>query len=376
MTGATGSPPARCRPRAACILAVCLSVLVAACRWGTAEPKPPGGAPTAETSANPGRDPSPTTPDAPAPSATPEIERTATPRCELDAGEGHILSVHSDLYVRDGLPRSIATIAATSADVWVGFGDQSLEGGGGVWRYDGGGWITYTQGAGFPASDNVQLLRVAPDGRVWAGAGLQVARFAGGVWQQMADRNVLKGPVLDIAFTPGGATWIASALELSRFDGQTWHRHGKLAHDLAVGPGGPLWVSGWEGSRGSNCVARFDDPDWMIYPTLDRLGHGVGKLAVTPDGALWGTSGEQGVVKYDGETWTRFSGAGGLPAEVRELAVAPDGVLWASGRGLAYFDGHRWVLHSATLCVNALTFAPDGTLWLGVADNLVHFEPF
>ena len=222
MRGATGVPLALRGPRTASVLALCLGVLVAACRPGTAEPYRPELAQAAQATSSPGLVASPNAPDGPKPSATPAVEGTPTPRCKLEADDGHILSVHNDLYVRDGNPRSVTTIAAALEGVWVGFGDPSSEAGGGVWRHDGQAWITFTQAAGLPVSDNVRVLRVAPDGSVWAGAGPQVARFADDTWEKMADRDVLKGPVLDIAFTPDGATWVASALELSCFDGQTW----------------------------------------------------------------------------------------------------------------------------------------------------------
>jgi hypothetical protein len=186
----------------------------------------------------------------------------------------------------------------------------------------------------------------------------------------------MKGPVLDIAFAPDGAAWVASALELSRFDGQTWTSYGKLAHHVAVGPEGTLWVSGWEGTLGSNYVARYDGAEWVTYDVGDLLGYNVGAIAVTSDGDLWGAAGREGMVHYDGMTWTRFPAADGLPSEVSELIVAPDGVLWAVGcAGLARLDRDRWIPHEAGLCGGPVAFADDGTIWLGVGSSLYHLHP-
>jgi hypothetical protein len=46
-------------------------------------------------------------------------------------------------------------------------------------------------------------------------------------------------------------------------------------------------------------VARFDGADWTTYNMIDLLGHGVGSIAVTPDGVVWGDAGEHGIVRYD-----------------------------------------------------------------------------
>jgi hypothetical protein len=186
----------------------------------------------------------------------------------------------------------------------------------------------------------------------------------------------MKGPVLDIAFAPDGSAWVASALELSRFDGQTWTSYGKLAHHVAVGPEGTLWMSGWEGTLGSNYVARYDGAEWVTYDVIDVLGYGVGAIAVTAEGDLWGTAASDGVVRYDGVTWTHLPAADGLMPEVSELIVAPDGVLWAVGRaGLARLDGDRWILHEAGLCGGPLAFEENGTIWLGVGSSLFHLHP-
>jgi hypothetical protein len=286
-----------------------------------------------------------------------------------------IIGVHDDLHGQEGYAYRATTIAVAEASVWVGFG-SSRGVGGGVWRYDGERWETFTQVDGFPISDDVQVLRAAPDGSVWAGAGCQVARFADGLWVKMADCETLKGNVTDIAFTTDGATWVASALELSRFDGHTWTSYGKLAHSLAVGPDGALWVSGWEGLQTSFYVARFDGADWTTHHMVELLGHGVGSIAVTPDGDVWGDAGEHGIVRYDGETW-RHTDAVGLPtSQSRRLVLGPDGVLWAAGyEGLAYREGDRWAVHEAGVGGGPLDFGADGTLWLGASDGVLHLHP-
>lgn len=283
-----------------------------------------------------------------------------------------IIAAYDDLFVRDGFAYPAMTIAVTSEGVWVGFGNHSASGvDGGVWRFDGDEWTVFTQAGGFPVSDNVQILSVAPDGSLWAGAGCQVARYAGGVWEKLADCASMKGKILDIVFTPDGAAWVASGVELSRFDGQEWTSFGKLANDLAVAPDGALWVSGWEGRQSSFYVARFDGIGWTTYR------NGVGKIAVTPDGDLWGALGGRELVRFDGESWRHYTEADGLSAiGIRDLVVGPAGALWAVGyQGLAILDGDRWVVRGTTPGPAALAFDRDGTMWLGTPTGVVHLHP-
>jgi hypothetical protein len=101
------------------------------------------------------------------------------------ANADKIIGVYDDLHGREGYAYPATTIAVAETSVWVGFG-SSPGVGGGVWRYDGEKWEAFTQADGFPIGDGVQVLRAAPDGSVWAGAGCQVARFADGLWTKMA----------------------------------------------------------------------------------------------------------------------------------------------------------------------------------------------
>jgi len=49
---------------------------------------------------------------------------------------------------------------------------------------------------------------------------------------------------------------------------------------------------------------------------------------------------------------------------VHALAVHPDGSLIAVGDGIARFDGQRWRHWWPGLWLNAVSVAPDGTVWI------------
>ena len=257
---------------------------------------------------------------------------------------------------------------------WFGFGDDQFSAaGGGVSRFVDGEWQYFLGDA------NVRVLAVAPDGALWAGTGCSVQRYDGREWQVMASCDDLGvGNVLDFAFGPGGEVWAATGMSLAQFDGESWQVFEKLVNSIAVTPDGTLWASGWEGALDSYFVARFDGVAWE-----QSLGHSLGSLVATPDGAVWGIESERGLVRFTGETWEQVLGADGQPV-YGSLAVAPDGALWVNGQGeLARFDGsasvttggQRWTVYPAVEGVQAMAVAPDGTVWLGTGSGVVQFRP-
>jgi len=273
-----------------------------------------------------------------------------------------------------GPARNQATAAAVTPDgaAWFGFGDSAADAaGGGLSRFDGREWQHFLGDA------NVQALTAGPDGTLWAGGGCGLWRLTGREGQQVANCEQLKGNVLDIAVASDGTVWIASGLALARFDGQSWTTYDRLVHSVTIAPvapggtGSTLWAVGWEGTQGSDYVARFDGSDWI--KTLDRS---LGSLVATPDGQVWGVAGEQGLARFDGQSWTFLQTPVDLEGPVGTLAVAPDGALWASGNDqIARFDGSAWTVYPSAEGVQAIAFAVDGSLWLGRSNGAAHFQP-
>ena len=273
-----------------------------------------------------------------------------------------------------GPTRNQVTAVAVTPDgaAWLGFGDSASDAaGGGLSCFDGRQWQHFLDDA------NVQALAVGPDGTLWAGGGCGVWHLDGGEWQQAADCDQLKGNVLDIAVAANGEVWAATGLTLAHYDGQSWTTHDRLVHSVAIAPasssgaGDTLWVAGWEGTQGSDYVARLEGSEWIM--TLDRS---LGSLAVTPDGQVWGVAGEQGLAHFDGRSWTFPELPADLEGPAGTLAIAPDGALWASGNDrIARFDGVTWTVYPSAEGVQGIAVAPDGSLWLGKSNGAARFQP-
>jgi hypothetical protein len=195
------------------------------------------------------------------------------------------------------------------------------------------------------------------------------------------------GNVLDIAFTPDGAAWVATGLGLAQFDGDSWTVHDRLVHSIEAAPDGAIWASGWEGTQGSDYLARFDGAEWTTYRQADSFPGGFTMRAVTPDGLIWGTVPGRGLASFDGRSWSDegswsfYTPASALSLEnMHILGVAPDGALWLSLEGsVARFapgaqsaEGNpadAWAFYApeqglSNGRISASAFGPEGEIWL------------
>lgn len=108
--------------------------------------------------------------------------------------------------------------------------------------------------------------------------------------------------------------------------------------DLAAGPDGTVWVlgsdivtAGTESKEPTQWVARFDGSTWVV--------------------------GDEGVEGWWGSA----------------IGFAPDGtvVLNRFGRGLAVVDGTSWTYRLDGLSLEAISIAPDGTVWATTGSQLL-----
>ena len=101
------------------------------------------------------------------------------------------------------------TVAADNK-VWAGTW------GGGVSRYDGNKWTSYTTHDGL-AGNIVFSMAQAPDGAMWFGTNNGVSRFDGKKWLNLTRRDGLFGDsVYAVAVTPGGEVWVGTKQGVAR----------------------------------------------------------------------------------------------------------------------------------------------------------------
>ncbi|MGE5460806.1 MAG: hypothetical protein ACM3WR_09300 [Solirubrobacterales bacterium] len=269
----------------------------------------------------------------------------------------------------------------------------------------------------FPGLRAVGELAAAPDGTVWAigwgGAASpldSVSHFDGEEWTSFPVEDLpVAGWLRSVGVGPGGTVWVGTEKGLARFDGDGWTQVGPKVslRQIAVASDGSI-VVGYGGTRGGaelsgeGAVARVDDqtwtPLWDEHTSLpDHFEDFVEFVAVSPlDGSVWMTScgcghtffPEGTISRFDGERWTtwvmddvlgRFAESSPAGSYVpRAITFAPDGSLWVmthlgdateSGVGaLLRTDGQGWSAYElparlATDWEGALAVDTNGRLW-------------
>lgn len=114
---------------------------------------------------------------------------------------------------------------------------------------------TLVEGAETYNPNYVFAILAAPDGSIWAGTwGGGVSRFDGNGWQSYSVQDGLGGKIVySIARATDGVLWFGTNHGLTRYDGKTWHtyRHtdglaGDDVYAIAITPDGDVWA----GTRG------------------------------------------------------------------------------------------------------------------------------
>jgi sugar lactone lactonase YvrE len=251
----------------------------------------------------------------------------------------------------------VTNLVVTSDDaVWYSFGNFDF-------HPRRGGIVREAQGKQtiFMPEASVQVLKVAPDGSLWAGMGCGLMRFDGQTWQTVLENcDKLNGNIIDLTFTSDGAVWIATGFKLARYQNGEWAIIDRLISSVEISPDGALWASGWEGTQGSQYVARFDGTQWTI---VERAA--LRQLLANADGSVWGIKADNSLVRYAGANPQTLTD---LPFDqIDDLVSAPNGDLWAIiDRGVVRFDGTHWQwANNLPGDITQMTFAPDGSIWLG-----------
>ncbi len=274
----------------------------------------------------------------------------------------------------------INSVLADSADrIWVGTEWNGLA------RWDGREWRTFTKRDGLPDD---RILAVFEDsvGRTWVstGGGTGYSRdLAGTAPGAASEFTWLAGVGLVYGFAQDGSgVWLAAEDGLyhwtaeagvqptPKFPGQRVNAFFK-ASDGALWAGttsaGLLRLTGgvWQPVTGEGGQLRFNDISV----------NGIGEIE---DGSLWVGTYNDGLWKSRGSRWERVDANLASP-KILSLSVARRDVWVGTRQGLARYDGRSWQTYDGDALpdsgVLAVARARDGSVWLGTAAGLVHYQP-
>jgi ligand-binding sensor domain-containing protein len=225
----------------------------------------------------------------------------------------------------DGNGRLWATLAGTGIASWDGTSWQSYlagftveavaqdpagvlwaSGSGGVFRFDGTGWLPVST----PPSGEIGGLTIDAGGDVWVATITGVMRFNGSTWKVYTAENsgLPSNFVTVLAPAAGGGVWVGTDRGLASFDGRRgWTLYTEATSGLAAdvitaiepAPDGTLWVGAFDGQLWPyhGGLSHFDGTTWTTWTTSNsRLPHEqVASIAVEPSGRVWVSTASQGV---------------------------------------------------------------------------------
>jgi ligand-binding sensor domain-containing protein len=271
----------------------------------------------------------------------------------------------------------------TQGNKWIGTY------GGGLTKYDGHQWFTFTPyGAGLAASYGKDWQSYA------AGAGL------GDLW------------VYDTTFDTQRNLWVATWKGVSKFDGKTFTTYtmedgliDKWVYAIAIDHEGIFWF-GTEGG-----VTRYDGKIWKSYTHADGLGAKITNpssssyeapsphhttpekrvASVNPNYVLaiavdqkdhkWFGTWGAGLSRFDGKNWKTYTTQDGLGGNfIHALAIDRKGILWAAtDGGVSKFDGKKWKTYTTqdgllNNNVFSIAFDKEGNKWFGTWAGLSKLE--
>jgi len=261
--------------------------------------------------------------------------------------------------------------------------------GGGVSRYDGKEFVTFTTEDGL-ANDFVYAIHRDPDGVMWFGTWTGVSRYDGKEFRNLTQKDGLVSNFVRTIYPDlDGVLWFATYGGVSRYDGNqfvSFTTEDGLANNYVrtsyCDPDGIMWFGTWAG------VSRYDGEKFTTLATKDSLANIVIAIHRDTDGVMWfGAEGGLSRAVYpelmrrDGKALITLTAKDGfVHNSVLAIHQDPDGVLWfGTDGGVACYDGIAWTSLDtrdglAGNTVSAIHQAPDGLLYFGTRGGITRYR--
>ena len=258
--------------------------------------------------------------------------------------------------------------------------------GGGVSRYDGKSFSTFTTAQGL-AHNSVFIITEDKTGNLWFGTiGGGVSRYDGKSFTTFTTAQGLSGNnVLSVTEDKTGNLWFSTGGGgASRYDGKsftTFTTAEGLAHNFVFSMNEDKTGNLWFGTQDRG-VSRYDGKSFTTFTTAQGLAHNsVGSIIEDKTGNLWfGTGG--GVSRYDGKSFTTFTTAQGLAGDyVHSITEDETGNLWFGtiGGGVSRYDGKSFTTFTtaqglAHNSVGSIIEDKTGNLWFGTGGGVSRYD--
>jgi ligand-binding sensor domain-containing protein len=283
---------------------------------------------------------------------------------------------------------NVKTLALDGDYLWMGLPS-------GIIRYDTRTkdqyqvYTTRSTGGGL-LSKGIYKIKIDPQGNKWIGSyGGGLTKYDGKTWHTYTPNDGLGDLwVYDMAFDAQGRMWVATWKGVSVFDGKRFKTYtvkdglaDKWVYAIGLDHDGQLWFGTESG------VSRFDGKTWKNYTHADGLGADVGPPPVVPPAiermkdptdTKTGEYGSEGNGHHMGKS---RQNTGPNPNFIIAVEVDNQNNKWFGtwGAGLSKFDGKTWTTYTTGNglggnFVHAVTLDRDGSIWVGTNGGVSRFD--
>ncbi len=274
----------------------------------------------------------------------------------------------------------------------------------GAARYDGKSltWLSTRNGLG---GDTVVSIAEDQAGNLWFGTEGGVTKYDGSSFQTYSNAEGLPGNRCYVLADRSGKIWVGTEHGVFRWqddkfskfaipDPKIQERSWKVAYgkvwSLMQDRQGNIWFG-----RDGLGATRFDGQSFVHFTTNEGLcSNIVSHIVEDIDGHIWlgclsdgqKQDGDQGgLVRFDGQTFTKFPETKGLfDTDIYTIYVTRSGDVWigATGVGAYRYSGGTFTLYDQTdrpywtryFGVQSMLEDRDGNLWFGFSGGLFRFD--
>ena len=198
---------------------------------------------------------------------------------------------------------------------------------------------------GSDGNPSIKSMWVVGTNQVPGGYGIY--RWNGGAWLS------LSGGAVAISVDASGVAWATnSANQIWTGPGGAWAPRPGLATDIAVGANGSAWIIGTNQVPGGYGIYRWNGTSWVPQPG------GAVTISVDPSGNPWVINSAHRIWNWNGTAWVEY------PGYATRISVSWNGFVWIvgtnkvpGGYGIYRWNGINWVPQSG----GSVTIAVDPT---------------
>lgn len=290
------------------------------------------------------------------------------------------------------LNNNVRSVAIDSTGLWIGYYADDLDTSrNGLTHFNNQAWADCNQVEG-PKGKNVQEIAFDSKGHVWVAAegrvsGGGVSRFDGKEWYTYTTEDGLpSNDTFGLTIDENDDVWVATWLGMAKFDGKKWSTPYSQSNDtifddhihaMAVDKANNIWVG--HINQGVSLL-KAGASEWVHHTTETELGgNEIRSIAIRPatessPESVWLATADGGITKYEQETWTIYNQENGLPGNgVEDVAIDKYNRVWvATTNGVVYLTDSGWVTYN-TLKTRSIAFGPacedcpfdDEKVWTG-----------